>query len=96
MQLASLTTVTGPNVPRQHMMPRSRAVLGVVAGGEVGDLAAGEEEGAEVAQVLPAAGARRAAAARRDEAEGDVVADGERGDAGADLDDARRRPRGRR
>src|SRR5690606_23242414 len=37
------------------------AVLGVVAGGEVGDLAAGEQEGAEVAEVLAAAGAGRAA-----------------------------------
>ena len=46
------------------MMPRSPPSLRVVAGGEVGDLAAGEQERAEVAEVL-AARARTTGSGRR-------------------------------
>ena len=59
--------------------------LGVVARGAVGDLQAEAQRRAQVAQVLVAGGAARAAAARRDEAEHDVVARLQPADALADL-----------
>ena len=57
-----------------------------MAGGEVGDLAAGEQECAVVAQVRHALGTGGALAAGGDESEDDVVAGSERRHAGADLD----------
>src|SRR5262249_23741163 len=59
--------------------------LGVVAGRAVEDLAAAGLVGAEVAQVLVAGRARRAAAAGGDEAEHDVVAGGQPADVLAHL-----------
>ena len=50
------------------------------------DLTAGEQERAEVTQVLAADRARRAAAAGWDEPEGDVIAGLDAQDARADLD----------
>ena len=60
---------------------------GVMAGRVVTDLASGGDERAQVAQVLVAAAARRAVAARRDEAEHDVVADRDPLDLGPHLRD---------
>ena len=57
------------NVPMQHMMPRSGRRCDGGGQVHVGDLAAGQQHGAEVAEVLLAGGARRATAAGRDEAE---------------------------
>ncbi len=87
MQLASLQTVYGENVPMQHITPRSSPPL--VWWREVKSVTwrPREQEGAEVAQVLPAASTRRAPAARRDEAEADVIARLESHDPRSDLDD---------
>ena len=60
---------------------------GVVTGRVVPDLAPRHNVRTEVAQVLMAAAARRAVAARRDEAEHDVVADGDPLDLWSHLDD---------
>ena len=88
MQLASLTTVWWANVPSRHIRPRSlpwpwwREPPSVIWRPPA-------HQGAEVAQVLVAGRARRAATARRDEAEHDVVAGRQPADVLADLlDDA--------
>ena len=75
------TTVYGAEGAQRDHRAEVLAVLAVVAGGLVGELAAAEQERAEVAQLRLALAARRALAAARDEAEDDVVADGEVGDA---------------
>ena len=60
---------------------------GVMTGGVVTDLASRGHVGAQVAQVLMAAAARRAVAARGDEAQHDVVADGDPLHLSSHLDD---------
>src|SRR6266851_2983325 len=61
-----------------------------MAGRQVADLAAEDQEGALVAEILAAARARRAPAAGRNEAQRDVVARLEHSDSWADLDDLAR------
>ena len=63
------------------------AVPRVMPGGEVGHLAPGKEEGAEVAKVLLAHRAGRAAPARGDEAQHHVVSGSEGRDVRSDLHD---------
>ena len=86
MQVASAHDRVGREGARAADDADVLAVLGVVPGGHVGDLAAGQQEGAEVAEVLPALGAARAATTARDEAQDDVVARLHGGDPGPDLD----------